>query len=334
MSDVKPKSKVKMVRVEPQDDDIRLDKWFKLHYPGMGFGRLSKMLRKGQVRLDGKKVKAGDRITKGQIIRVPPVDDVDKNKSNKPRETKPITEEDIQYIKNMVLYEDDDVVVLNKEPGIAVQGGTGQGRHIDGLLQGLKRPQDVGKPKLVHRLDKDTSGVLLLARTSKAARLLTAAFKTRETEKLYWALLNGVPKKRQGKIDKPMEKMPGSHGEKMMISPEGKRAITYYKVLETAAQQACWMAFQPRTGRTHQLRLHAAVLGNPIVGDGKYGGAEAYMTGLISKDLHLHARSLTFPHPKGGDMTITAPMPPHMKESWDVLDFDERGHENPFSNEF
>lgn len=331
-------SGVENITVSDADDDIRLDKWFKRHYPAVGFGRLSKLMRKGQVRLDGKRVKGGERVQAGQVVRVPPLSDEERKDEAPKREPRTrLTADEIQRMQNMILYEDDHVIVLNKEPGLPVQGGTNTQKHIDGMLEALMRPGDTERPKLVHRLDKDTSGVLLLARSAKTAKVLAGAFKTRETEKLYWALLKGVPKWWDGKLDNYMDKVPGPHGEKMMLvdaDEGGKRAITYFRIVETANKQAAWAVFQPRTGRTHQLRLHATCLETPIVGDGKYGTAEAFLGGLISNKLHLHARTLTFPHPEGGKMTVTAPLPRHMKQSWKVLGFDEKDHANPFEEDF
>ncbi len=332
-------SGVQNITVLEADDDIRLDKWFKRHFPAVAFGRLSKLMRTGQVRLDGKRVKVSDRVQAGQVVRVPPLGEEERSKTApKKVHRKELNAEDVQRMQNMILFEDDHVIVLNKEPGIPVQGGTNTHKHIDGMLEALMRPGDTERPKLVHRLDKDTSGVLLLARTSKIAKSLAGAFKTRDTEKLYWALLKGVPQWWDGKIDNHMTKAPGAHGEKMIECDQhedgAKRAITYFRVVEAANKQAAWIVFQPRTGRTHQLRLHATCIETPIVGDGKYGGQEAFLGGLISNKLHLHARSLTFPHPAGGDMTVTAPLPRHMKNSWDVLGFDESQHVNPFEEEF
>jgi 23S rRNA pseudouridine955/2504/2580 synthase len=320
-------SGVEQVEVVAADDGLRLDKWFKRHYPGLPFGRLAKLLRTGQVRVDGKRVKAGDRLDAGAIVRVPPLEAA--AVPSKPRKVQaPVNPEDAARIRDMTLYEDDDVIVLNKPPGLATQGGTGTVRHVDGMLEALRKGDE--RPRLVHRLDRDTSGVLVLAKTRKAAAALGEAFKARSARKIYWALVIGVPELAEGRISAPLAKEPGARGERMEVSDEGKRATTLYTVMDRAADKTAWLAMMPLTGRTHQLRAHAVHMGHPIVGDGKYGGKEAQLPGQVSGKLHLHARRIIMDHPRGGVLDVTAPLPTHMAESWKLFGFDQHDRSDPF----
>ena len=323
-------SKATLQTVAEDDNDIRIDRWFKRHYPSVPFSRLSKAFRKGEVRLDGSRVKGNERIEAGQEIRVPPLGDgAMQVRAKEPPKT--LDSETIALVRSWVLHMDDDVIVLNKPAGLATQGGTGITKHLDGMLSALQydRPS---KPKLVHRLDKDTSGVLLLGRSSNAAAYLAKAFQTNATDKRYWALVSGVPKEYQGRIKLLMDKVQGPHGDKMRVTETGKKSLTDYAMVDRAAMAASWLALKPHTGRTHQLRLHCAEMGHPIIGDGKYGGDLAYLTGSISKKLHLHAQSIHFPHPKGGVMDVRAPLPPHMRESFETLGFDIEEYEDPFED--
>ncbi|MCC3304643.1 RluA family pseudouridine synthase [Sneathiella sp. HT1-7] len=326
-------SRVQHLIVSEDEADQRLDRWFKAHFPGLTHGQLEKFLRKGDIRVDKKRSKANDRLEAGQTVRVPPLaDDVYKPvQARGPRVTQAekLSDRDIADIRQMVLHMDDAVIVLNKPAGLPVQGGSGQNRHIDGLLEGLRFDYPE-KPRLVHRLDKDTSGVLVLGRTRQAAKHLAEAFKRRTTRKIYWALLVGVPKPHEGTISYNLAKIVTSNGEKVVVDREGQTAVTDYSVVEVAAQKACWVAFKPLTGRTHQLRVHAVGLGTPIVGDGKYGGTEAFLDGIVSKKMHLHAREITISHPDGGDVTVSAPLDRHMAESWKLFGFQENDYEDPF----
>jgi 23S rRNA pseudouridine955/2504/2580 synthase len=322
-------SGVQKKTVTQDDDGIRLDNWFLKYFPTLSHGKLSKLLRKGEVRLNGKRSKAGERVSKGFEIRIPPLGDLPEQKDKKPKAVE-ISNDDREMLQAMIIYKDRDVIALNKVPGLAVQGGTKTTKHIDGMLDVLKFEAS-GRPKLVHRLDKDTSGVLVLARNRDSARSLTGAFKDRATVKIYWALVMGVPHLKQGKIDQPMEKLVmGPGNERMVASDDGKRAVTFYSVVETASKKAAWVALKPITGRTHQLRLHMALLGHPIVGDGKYGAHDAMLTGQISRKLHLHARSISIPDEDGIMLNITAELPQHMLESWDTLGFDLSNDIDPF----
>lgn len=327
-------SGVQTVTVAQDDDGIRLDRWFRRHYPGLGHGRLAKLLRTGQVRLDGGRAKPGDRVSAGQSIRLPPLDEAARQPPTAAtkRPAAPLTDRDIAEARGWVLYEDDSVIALNKPPGLATQGGPGVRRHVDGLLDAFRRPGDSARPKLVHRLDKDTSGVLLIARTSAAAAHFAKQFKRRETHKLYWAMIMGAPDLAMGRIAAPMDKLPGKGGERMVVTDAGKPARTLYAVVDTAAKRAAWLALKPLTGRTHQLRLHCAHMGHPIVGDGKYGGREAMLGGQVSGKLHLHARRLRLPHPDGRMLDITAPLPAHMAESWRLMGWDTDMAVDPFED--
>ncbi|WP_170439933.1 RluA family pseudouridine synthase [Ruegeria arenilitoris] len=342
-------SGVQMITVEPGDGNQRLDRWLRRLFPHVSQGRIEKMCRKGELRVDGGRVKGSTRLQAGQVVRVPPLPDPD----HKPAPARPrVTDADAKMIQSCVIYRDDHVLALNKPHGLPVQGGSGQARHVDGLAQALRFGYDEN-PRLVHRLDKDTSGVLLMARTREAAKGLTAAFRHRNTRKIYWALVAGVPTPYLGEIKTGLVKAPGhgkqGEGEKMIAvhlneidsTPGAKRAHTLYATLYRVAGRASWVAMEPVTGRTHQLRAHMAAIGHPIIGDGKYGGSGqenlgdgwgAQLGGVISKKLHLHARTASFKHPMTGkQVTINAPLPPHMKDSWDTLGWTEDlAAEDPF----
>ncbi len=317
--------------IAPGEEGMRLDRWFHLHFPHVSHGQLQKLLRKGQVRVDGGRSKASRRLEAGQEVRIPPLPD--KPESSLSR-TRRLSQGDVEFIQSLVLYRDGDFIAINKPAGLSVQGGTNQERHVDGLLEGLKFEADE-RPKLVHRLDRDTSGVLMLARSRKAATTMGKLLKQRDTAKLYWALVKGVPRPAQGQIDLPLAKKKGRAGEKMQVcydgDEEGQNAITRYSVLASAAQRFSFAALTPITGRTHQLRVHMNAINFPIVGDGKYGGREAHPGGEIPRKLHLHARSFSFPHTKTGKLiTVIAPLPDHMEKTWDLLGFDKNNAENPF----
>ncbi|MCC3860456.1 RluA family pseudouridine synthase [Pseudemcibacter aquimaris] len=315
--------------VKDNEAEWRLDKWFKVHFPGLSYGRLSKLLRKGDIRVNGKRAKANLRLEGGMEIRLPPLGKDERAAPKPQKHKKHLSEEDVDMMRSMVIYQDDSVIVLNKLPGLAVQGGTNTKKHVDGLLDALQGTKDE-RPKLVHRLDKDTSGVLVIARTGAAAKKLTESFKTRQTNKVYWALVKGKPPQQEGAVQAPLDKEPGTKGERMAVSEDGKRAITDFKVMDSAAGEVTWMAFRPVTGRTHQIRVHATVLDTPIVGDGKYGAKDAFVEGAVSKKLHLHARNLEIEHPNGGTLSVKATLPKHMSESFDMFGFDADDESNPF----
>ena len=322
-------SGVQTIPVAEDDGELRLDRWFRRHFPGLGHGRLEKLLRTGQVRVDGHRAKAGDRIAPGQLIRVPPLGAL----APPPQAAAPAARpRDIAMLERAVLHIDDSLIVIDKPPGLAVQGGTGTERHLDAMLDALCFGAKE-RPRLVHRLDRDTSGVLVLARSAAAAATLARAFRDKATQKIYWAIVVGLPKPRRGRIDQPLAKLPGKGGERVTPDEEeGKRAVTWYRTVSHAGDRLAWLVLQPITGRTHQLRAHCVTLGTPILGDGKYGGAAAHPAGMPNaRKLHLHARALSLPHPAGGRLEITAPLPPHMKESFAFFGFDEAEERNPFA---
>ena len=324
-------SSVQQIEVAEADDGARVDRWFKRHYPALMHGKLEKLLRKGQIRVDGGRIKANHRLEAGQIIRVPPLEHQD---TGTRRPIQLISDEDKQFIQSLVIYENDELIAINKPAGLAVQGGSKTDRHVDGMLEGLRPHPDAERPKLVHRLDKDTSGVLVLAKTANDARDLSKAFQGRDIEKIYWALCVGVPHPLQGTIDLPLVKRNAGHGgERVMPADKNdenaQRAITHYSVIEATGNRACWVALMPITGRTHQLRAHMAAIDVPICGDAKYGGEEALLGGNISRKMHLHARQITIPQ-RRGELTIVAPLTDHMKKSWEFFSFNENTKEDPF----
>ena len=313
---------VRQFTVADDDDGIRLDRWFKRHMPEASFNIVSRWARTGQLRVDGKRAAPGDRIEAGQIIRVPPADSAPAPTPRPKKARPPLSPEDAEFAQSLVIHRDRAAIVINKPPGLATQGGTKTERHVDGLLDALTFEAE-GRPKLVHRLDKDTSGVLLLARSANAAGHFAKAFSSRTARKVYWALVVGVPSVEDGMIELPIAKQPGTGGEKMHVDEkEGSPARTRYRVIERAGNRAAWLELQPYTGRTHQLRVHLAAIGHPIVGDGKYGGQEAYLTGGVSRKMHLHARRLRVDHPDGGQIDVRAELPPHFADSLDLLGFD------------
>ncbi|MGY6632454.1 MAG: RluA family pseudouridine synthase [Alkalilacustris sp.] len=328
--------RVQTVVVGPEEGDQRLDRWLRRKFPLLGQGAIERMCRKGELRLDGGRVKASDRVAAGQSVRVPPLPEVP---ASPPVVRSEPSSADAEMIRAAVLWKDAHIIALNKPPGLPSQGGSGLGhRHVDGLSPALCFGYKE-RPVLVHRLDKDTSGVLLLARTERVARRLGAAFRARETRKIYWAAVAGVPSPRMGTIRYGLVKS-GARGDERMrcVHPDAipttegaKRATTDYAVLDALGGRAAWVALVPVTGRTHQLRAHMAELGHPIVGDGKYGrsgqenagdGWGMSLGGEISRKLHLHARMIRFLHPVTGDpVSLTAPLPEHMRRTFAALDW-------------
>lgn len=317
-----PTPEVRQFTVALDDDGIRLDRWFKRHMPDVSFNIVSRWARTGQLRLDGARATPGDRVLAGQIIRVPPAEPAPKSSARPERQRVPLTEEQLAFVQSLVIHKDAQALVINKPPGLATQGGTRTHEHVDALLDGLQYEAE-GRPKLVHRLDKDTSGALLIARTARAAAYFSKHFSGRSAKKVYWALVIGVPAIEDGLIDLPIAKQPGTGGEKMHVDEDnGQPARSRYRVIEQAGNRAAWVELQPLTGRTHQLRVHLAAIGHPIVGDGKYGGQEAFLTGGISRKMHLHARRIRIDHPDGGTLDVTAELPLHIAESMTMLGFD------------
>ncbi len=316
---------VRQFTVKPDDDGIRLDRWFKRHLPDTSFNLVSRWARTGQLRVDGARAKPGDHVAMGQVIRVPPAEAPSPDKPARPKRVRVVnlSAEQIEFARSMVIHQDDAAFVLNKPPGLATQGGTKTTEHVDELLDALQYDME-SRPKLVHRLDKDTSGALLIARTARAAAAFSKSFSSRTARKVYWALIVGVPSIEDGMIELPIGKQPGTGGEKMQVDEkEGSPARTRYRVIARAGNHAAWVELQPFTGRTHQLRVHMAAIGFPIVGDGKYGGQEAFLTGGISRKMHLHARRLRVDHPDGDRIDVRASLPHHFAESLRTLGFVE-----------
>ncbi len=315
-------STVDLVEVTHEETGMRLDRWFRAHYPDLKHGQLQKLLRSGQVRVDGGRAKANARLEAGQTVRVPPMK-LERPAADARRPA--ITRDDIRFIQGLVIHKDDQVLALNKPPGLAVQGGTKTQRHVDGLLDGLKFKASE-RPRLVHRLDKDTSGVLLLARNRRAATALGDALKGREAVKTYWALVEGVPAPARGEVSLPLAKKGAPNSERVQVCDAdeagAQRAVSRYAVIETAGRKLSWAALWPITGRTHQLRAHMAAIGHPIVGDAKYGSGDAVSGGEIENRLHLHAREISIPHPAGGRLNVSAALPDHMRKTWQLLGLD------------
>ena len=346
-------AQVEIRTVGPDEAGMRLDRWFRAHFPDLSFGHLQKLLRSGQVRVDGGRVKTSTRLEPGQSVRIPPMggpavapsldagedetpegagifDPADVHR--KPRAVVATGREarnrDADDLRSYLLYEDDQVFVFNKPPGLAVQGGSGLSRHVDAMLESLKDAKGQ-KPRLVHRLDRATSGVLVVARTRLAAQKLAASFRTRSTKKIYWALVKGVPKPHQGRISTWLAKEDGPEGDRMRVARHGEdeasHAVSLYSVTEQTGGKFAWLTMKPVTGRTHQLRAHAAHIGHPIIGDDKYFHAEPDwdFPGGMQNKLHLHARRIIIPHPSGkGVIDVSAPLPHHMQQSWNLLGLD------------
>ncbi|WP_176595295.1 MULTISPECIES: RluA family pseudouridine synthase [Sphingobium] len=324
---------VRQFRVGADDDGIRLDRWFQRHLPDVGFNTVSRWARTGQLRVDGARAAPGDRVAEGQSIRVPPAEPK-AAETAKPKRVRPqLTDDQVAFAQSLVIHRDAQAIVINKPPGLATQGGTKTDDHVDGLLDALEYELDQ-RPKLVHRLDKDTSGALLIARTARSAAFFAKAFSSRTARKVYWAIVMGVPSIEDGMIELPIAKQPGTGGEKMHVDEEeGLPSRSRYRVIERAGNRAAWVELQPYTGRTHQLRVHMAAIGHPIVGDGKYGGKEAFLSGTISRKMHLHARRIRVDHPDGGRVDVRAELPEHFAASLASLGFDLSAGDLPLDEE-
>ncbi|MCI0466112.1 MAG: RluA family pseudouridine synthase [Beijerinckiaceae bacterium] len=334
---------VQTFEVSEDEEGMRLDRWFKRRMPTLSLSHLNKIVRTGEVRVDGSRVKTATRLAKGQSIRVPPL------KLSEPAERKQaVSPADLETLKSLILFEDRDLLVLNKPFGLAVQGGSGTARHIDGMLSAM--PNERGdRPVLVHRLDRDTSGVLLAAKNRRAAAELGEIFRSRQARKIYWAVVEGVPRPAQGRISLYLAKgigmddarsarqgEPRASLEKMRVAKHGteeaRHSVTYYSIVDKAPPRLAWLSLKPITGRTHQLRAHAEAIGHPIIGDPKYGGTAAtaprrndplrMIPEGVERKLHLLARRLILPHPRGGTLDVTAPLPPHMLRTFDMFGFD------------
>ncbi len=313
-------TKVQTVVVTPDEDNMRVDRFLEARFPGLSFSHIQRIVRKGELRVNGKRADSKDRLQAGQSVRIPPL------RLDAPKLAGALSEAEqktLAALKEMTLFEDDDVLVLNKPAGLAVQGGSGTTRHVDQMLE-VMRDAKGQKPRLVHRLDKETAGCLLVAKTRFAATALTGSFRHRSARKIYWALVAGVPKPKQGRISTYLAKEESEDETIMRIAAHGdegaSHAVTYYAVVEAAGNRLAWVSLKPVTGRTHQLRAHMAHIGHPIVGDPKYFNRENWeFPGGLQNRLHLLARRIVIPHPRGGVIDATAPLPPHMLQSWNLL---------------
>jgi 23S rRNA pseudouridine955/2504/2580 synthase len=315
---------VQTLVVEPDETDMRVDRFLVARFPQLAFTHIQRIVRKGELRIDGRRAKPNERLEAGQKVRVPPL------KLDQPR---PVArsaakdQDDRDLLKSITLYEDKDVLIINKPMGLAVQGGSGTKRHVDGLLDSM-RDAEGQKPRLVHRLDKDTAGCLVIAKTRFAASTMAKSFRSRTTRKIYWALVAGVPRVKQGRISTYLAKEGDEGDARMRVAHHGdegaSHALTYYAVIDTAGQKLAWVSLKPVTGRTHQLRAHAAHIGHPIVGDPKYFDIENWeLPGGIQNKLHLLARRIVIAHPRTGrPIDVTAPLPPHIQQSFNLLGFD------------
>ena len=313
---------VQHVIVAPDDTGMRVDRFLEARFPGLSFSHIQRVIRKGELRVDGKRAQPSQRLKAGQAVRIPPL------RLEAPKPGGANAQKDREFLKSITLYEDAEVLVLNKPMGLAVQGGSGTKRHLDGMLEVLRDAQGQ-RPRLVHRLDKDTAGCLLVAKSRFAATALAKTFRSRLARKIYWALVAGVPKPRQGRVSTFLAKEERDDDSIMRIARHGEEgashAITYYAVVDTAARQLAWLSLKPVTGRTHQLRAHMAHIGHPIVGDPKYFTKENWqLPGGIQNRLHLLARRIAVPHPRGGTIDVSAPLPPHMQHSWNLLGLDPK----------
>ncbi|MHA6690419.1 RluA family pseudouridine synthase [Devosia sp. A449] len=313
-------SGVQQRQVESDEDGMRLDRWFAYHFPQLGFGRLQKLIRNGEIKVDKAKVTTSTRLLPGQTVRIPPIDDADTPKPVK------LNDGDAEFLRGLILYEDDDIYVFNKPSGLAVQGGSGTTRHLDGMLKSL--PNAKGEaPRLVHRLDRDTSGCLVVAKTKAAASHFGTVFRSRSARKIYWAIVAGNPHPQQGEISCFLARQSTADGEQMVVvrngAPGSQHSLSYYSTTDTASRRFAWVTLKPVTGRTHQLRVHMAQLGTPIIGDPRYFNIENWQGAPgLSEGLHLHARRIALPLRNGKRLDMSAPLPPHMRASFETLGFD------------
>jgi 23S rRNA pseudouridine955/2504/2580 synthase len=316
---------VQNVTVSADEAGMRVDRFLEAKFPRLSYSHIHRVVRKGELRVDGKRVDGKDRLAAGQKVRIPPL------RLEAPKSAQPQDHATLDALKAMILYEDDDVLVLNKPYGLAVQGGSGMVKHLDGMLD-VMRDRGGQRPRLVHRLDRETAGCLLVAKTRFAASALARTFRTRSARKIYWALVAGVPKPRQGRISTYLAKEDREDESVMRIARHGEagasHAVTYYAIVETAAQQLAWISLKPVTGRTHQLRAHMEHIEHPIIGDSKYFRKENWsLPGGMQNRLHLLARRIVVPHPRGGTIDVTAPLPPHMQQTWNLLGLDVSRHD-------
>jgi 23S rRNA pseudouridine955/2504/2580 synthase len=318
---------VQTAKVSADEAGMRVDRFVEARFPGLSFSHIQRIIRKGELRVNGKRAQPRQRLEVGQAVRIPPL----RLEPRPPARDAKTGNETRDFLKSITLYEDADVLVLNKPMGLAVQGGSATTRHVDGMLEAL-RDAHGQRPRLVHRLDKDTAGCLLVAKTRFAAAALAKTFRSRSARKIYWALVAGVPKPRQGRISTFLAKETRADDSFMRVARHGEEgashAVTYYAVIDTAARQLSWLSLKPVTGRTHQLRAHLAHIGHPIVGDPKYFSKENWqLPGGMQNRLHLLARRIVVPHPRGGTIDVTAPLPPHMQQSWNLVGLDVKRYD-------
>lgn len=313
-------TRVQTVAVTADEANMRVDRFLEARFPGLSFSHIQRIVRKGELRVNGRRADSKDRVSEGDKVRIPPL------RLDTPKAAVGLSDAETKIrdeLRKMVLFEDADVMVLNKPAGLAVQGGSGLSRHIDGMLETMRDAKGQ-RPRLVHRLDRETAGCLLVARTRFAATALTGAFRHRSARKIYWALVAGVPKPKQGRISTYLAKEENEEESIMRVAAHGdegaSHAVTYYAVVETSAQKLAWVSLKPVTGRTHQLRAHMAHVGHAIIGDPKYFNKENWqLPGGLQNRLHLLARRIVIPHPRGGVIDVSAPLPPHMLQSWNLL---------------
>jgi 23S rRNA pseudouridine955/2504/2580 synthase len=318
---------VQTAKVSADEAGMRVDRFLEARFPGLAFSHIQRIIRKGELRVNGKRAQPRQRLEAGQAVRIPPL----RLEPQPPARDAKTRNETRDFLKSVTLYEDADVLVLNKPMGLAVQGGSGTTRHVDGMLEAL-RDSHGQRPRLVHRLDKDTAGCLLVAKTRFAAAALAKTFRSRSARKIYWALVAGVPKPRQGRISTFLAKETRADDSFMRVARHGEEgashAVTYYAVIDTAARQLSWLSLKPVTGRTHQLRAHLAHIGHPIVGDPKYFSKENWQLPVgMQNRLHLLARRIAVPHPRGGTIDVTAPLPLHMQQSWNLIGFEVKRYD-------
>ena len=313
---------VQTLTVTADEDDMRVDRFLAARFPQLSFSYIQRIVRKGELRVNGKRVETKDRLEQGQAVRVPPL------KLDQPRPMTANAGDDTKgFLASITLYEDSDVIVFAKPAGLAVQGGSGTKKHLDGMLAVLTDAEGQ-RPRLVHRLDKDTSGCILVAKSRFAAAALAKTFRTRAARKIYWAVVAGVPKPRQGRVSTYLAKEEREDESRMRLAKHGEKgashAVSYYAAIDTMAQKLSWLSMKPVTGRTHQLRVHAAEIGHPIIGDPKYFDVQNWeIPGGVQNKLHLHARRLVVPHPRGkGTIDVSAPLPPHMEQTFNLLGWD------------
>ncbi len=316
------------IPVDRSEAGIRLDRWMKRRFPGLASHAIAKMARTGQIRVDGHRVTPSARLEAGQMVRVPPlpVEALQRPPRERRVQERPLTREEEAFARSLVLHEDDWVIAIAKPAGLPTQGGPGIHRHVDRLAAALRREPDEEAPRLVHRLDRETTGVLLLGRTAEAAARLAASLRSREAEKLYWAVVVGVPRPSADEIAAPLRKRARAAGARVVVDPAGKPARSRYRLVARAGDRFAWVKLAPLTGRTHQLRVHLAHIGHPILGDRLYGGAHAGQVtgGLVRPGLYLHARRIRLPHPADPDrlLDLRAPLPSHMRVLWEELGWD------------